>query len=98
MRRPVAAALAAAAATLAACSGGHSSPSHAAAPTPKPKPCPLTGSLPVTGQKIDRVALAVKIDNVDDARPQIGLDRADVVVEETVEGGLTRLFAVFQCD
>jgi len=43
------------------------------------------------------VALAMKIDNVDLGRPQAGIDRADVVVEETVEGGLTRLFAVFQC-
>jgi hypothetical protein len=47
---------------------------------------------------VDRVALGVKIDNVSDARPQAGLDKADIVVEETVEGGLTRLFAVFQCD
>jgi len=40
----------------------------------------------------------VKIDNIDLARPQSGVDKADVVVEELVEGGLTRLFAVFQCD
>ena len=40
----------------------------------------------------------MKIDNIDQARPQAGLDRADLVVEELVEGGLTRLFAVFQCD
>ena len=42
--------------------------------------------------------LAVKIDNVDVGRPQAGVDRADIVIEETVEGGLTRLFTVFQCD
>ena len=42
--------------------------------------------------------LAVKIDNVDVGRPQAGIDRADIVIEETVEGGLTRLFTVFQCD
>jgi hypothetical protein len=40
----------------------------------------------------------VKIDNIDAARPQSGIDHADIVVEELVEGGLTRLFAVFQCD
>jgi hypothetical protein len=62
------------------------------------KTCPLTGLPPKRGQDIKRVALAVKIDNVNDARPQAGLDRADLVVEETVEGGLTRLFTVFQCD
>jgi hypothetical protein len=62
------------------------------------KTCPLTGVPPKPGQKVSRVALAVKIDNVSDARPQAGLDRADVVVEETVEGGLTRLMAIFQCN
>jgi hypothetical protein len=60
--------------------------------------CPLTGLPPREGQKINRVALAVKIDNTDVARPQAGLDRADIVIEETVEGGLTRLMAIFQCD
>lgn len=45
-----------------------------------------------------RPALAVKIDNVDDARPQTGVDRADIVYEEMVEGNLTRLVAVFHSD
>lgn len=39
--------------------------------------------------------LAVKIDNAPDARPQTGLDAADVVYAEQVEGGLSRLMAVF---
>ncbi|MGI9023332.1 MAG: DUF3048 domain-containing protein [Acidimicrobiales bacterium] len=38
----------------------------------------------------------MKIDNVVAARPQAGVDAADVVYEEVVEGGLTRLLAVFQ--
>ncbi len=42
----------------------------------------------------DRV-VAVKIDNVADARPQSGLDAADVVYVEPVEGGFTRLAAVY---
>lgn len=50
------------------------------------------------GRNPNRVALAVKIDNIAPARPQAGVDHADIVVEEMVEGGLTRLFAVFQCD
>jgi hypothetical protein len=91
-----------------ACSGGSdpepsASPSPSASSTPSPRPvaiktCPLTGKPPTKDQRVNRVALAVKIDNVGEARPQAGLDRADIVVEETVEGGLTRLFAVFQCD
>ncbi|MET9086487.1 DUF3048 domain-containing protein [Streptomyces sp. NPDC004237] len=39
--------------------------------------------------------LAVKIDNVSAARPQTGLDSADVVYAEQVEGGLSRLMAVY---
>ncbi|MEU9332627.1 DUF3048 domain-containing protein [Streptomyces sp. NPDC048290] len=39
--------------------------------------------------------LAVKIDNVPQARPQTGLDAADIVYVEQVEGGLSRLMAVY---
>ncbi|MET8076566.1 DUF3048 domain-containing protein [Streptomyces sp. NPDC005303] len=39
--------------------------------------------------------LAVKIDNVGAARPQTGIDSADVVYAEQVEGGLSRLMAVY---
>jgi hypothetical protein len=59
---------------------------------------PLTG-LPVPDPGLlGRPALAVKIDNLDiggeTARPQTGLAFADVVVEEVVEGGITRFVAV----
>ncbi len=40
-------------------------------------------------------ALAVKIDNVRAARPQTGLEAADIVYAEQVEGGLSRLMAVY---
>lgn len=40
-------------------------------------------------------ALAVKVDNAADARPHTGLSGADAVVVEPVEGGLTRLVALF---
>jgi hypothetical protein len=43
----------------------------------------------------NRPAIVVKIDNVEDARPPVGINRADIVFEELVEGGLTRLAAVF---
>ncbi|GIT77346.1 MAG: hypothetical protein Ct9H300mP31_18770 [Acidimicrobiaceae bacterium] len=48
------------------------------------------------GNDIPRPALAVKIDNVTRAHPQSGVNQADVVYEELVEGGVTRLVAVFQ--
>ncbi len=43
----------------------------------------------------DGPVLVVKIDDTTQAHPQIGLDKADVVYIEQVEGGLTRLAAVF---
>jgi len=39
--------------------------------------------------------LVVKIDDTASARPQVGLEFADVIYIEQVEGGLTRLAAVF---
>jgi hypothetical protein len=58
---------------------------------------PLTGApLASADDIIDRPALAVKIDNHPDARPNhTGLARADIVFEEKVEGSLTRFAAVF---
>ncbi|MFE6194166.1 DUF3048 domain-containing protein [Streptomyces sp. NPDC057838] len=40
-------------------------------------------------------ALAVKLDNASAARPHTGVDAADVVYVEQVEGGLSRLMAVY---
>lgn len=57
---------------------------------------PLTG-LPLTDQaRLARPALTVKVENAAASRPQSGLDAADVVYEEVVEGGITRFLAVFQ--
>ena len=53
---------------------------------------PLTGR---PGEVPDRPALIVKIDNAPKARPQAGFNQADIVVEEAVEGGITRLFTLF---
>ena len=47
---------------------------------------------------IDGEILVVKIDDTTAARPQIGIDRADIVYIEQVEGGLTRLAAVFSSE
>ena len=44
---------------------------------------------------VDGPVLAVKIDDTRLARPQIGVEDADVVYIEQVEGGLTRLAAIF---
>lgn len=67
----------------------------------RPKPgvpkCPLTG-LDAPGGKVPaRPALMVKVDNYPEARPWTGIQYADIIFEEPVEGFITRLAAVFQC-
>jgi hypothetical protein len=54
---------------------------------------PLTG-LPASGAAPEHPAIVVKIDNSANSSPQVGLAKSDLVVEELVEGGTTRL-AVF---
>jgi hypothetical protein len=66
-------------------------------PPPEPIRCPLTGVELPPGVDINRPALAVKIDNHPRARPQSGLETADHVYEELVEGGLTRFMGIFHC-
>ena len=56
---------------------------------------PLTGLPDPTAASMRRSALTVKIDNTPLAHPQFGINEADVVYEEIVEGGITRLAAVF---
>ncbi len=60
------------------------------------------GTEPLTGlarrQPPERPAVVVKIDNVPAARPQSAINDADIVVEELVEGGMTRLAAVFHAN
>ncbi|MGI6588814.1 MAG: DUF3048 domain-containing protein [Peptococcia bacterium] len=43
-------------------------------------------------------AFAVVIDNTEKGRPQAGLEKADVIVEVPVEGGLTRFIAIICID
>ena len=62
-----------------------------------PPLCPLNGLPAPHGRVPHRAALAVKVENLPQARPQWGLDEADIVFEEPVEGGITRFIAVFQC-
>jgi hypothetical protein len=88
----------------AACGGGSESaaPERAAKPsttttTEAPPPvAPLTGLPDPSGVTQSRPVVSIKIDNVDDARPQTGVDAADVVWDEVVEGQATRLLAMFQ--
>ncbi|MFV0259009.1 MAG: DUF3048 domain-containing protein [Acidimicrobiales bacterium] len=59
-------------------------------------PAPFTG-LPLESALTARRAVIVKVDNHRDARPQTGLDRADIVFDYRAEG-VTRFAAVFHSD
>jgi hypothetical protein len=58
---------------------------------------PLTG-LPTDADRLAAPVLIAKIENSPNARPQSGLDAADIVIEEVVEGGITRFFVLFQSE
>ncbi len=99
------AAVTVAALSLAACGGSHrkavassssptpttTAPSTTAAPVPAaPAFNPFTG-----GKPSPNGVVAVKIDDTANGRPQVNIDKADIVYIEQVEGGLTRLLAVY---
>lgn len=84
---------------VAACGGGDKPTAAKKAPpstttTAIPK-APFTGLPDPTGVSLTRSSVAVKIENTPEARPQSGLDVADIVYEEVVDGGITRFWAVF---
>ena len=85
---------------LTACAGG----STIALPTQEPAPVYVTA--PLTGVQYEETtpealqlkkpSVACKIDNGSEApRPQSGLNSTDMVFDEMVEGGLTRLVAIW---
>jgi hypothetical protein len=94
-----------AAASLVACSnapGAATASPPPAAPDPQPSSTPASTPTPVrthpfTGASTsaDGPVLAVKIDNTRSAKPQLGLRSADIVYVEQVEGGLSRIMAIF---
>jgi hypothetical protein len=99
------AALLATLALVAGCSSGKpkahptTPPPTTASPTPSPTPKPTVPPLrsPFTGLPVAKLrpVLALKVDNAPLARPQTGLDKADIVYEEAVEGRTTRFLAIF---
>lgn len=56
--------------------------------------CPLSGDMVQDGTTTRR-PLAVMIENAPAARPQSGLDKADIVYEIMAEGGITRFLTIF---
>lgn len=54
-----------------------------------------SSAVPPTSAGARAHVLAVKVDNVDPARPQTGLDKADIIYVEQVEAGLSRMLATY---
>jgi hypothetical protein len=57
---------------------------------------PLTGLDAPSADAVQTRIVSVKIENSPAARPQTGLDKADIVYETLTEGGITRFNALFQ--
>lgn len=58
---------------------------------------PLTGVNDISAEAISRRPVAIMVNNVSTAQGvQTGVNRADIVYETEVEGGITRLMAVYQ--
>lgn len=67
---------------------------------PKTAVCPLNGEKYTEAEKeiwSKWRPLGVMIENHEEARPQSGLSKADVVYEAVAEGGITRFMAVYLC-
>lgn len=67
---------------------------------PKDQVCPLNGVMYTQVEKDSwskRRPLAVMIENTPDARPQSGLNNADIIFEVVAEGGITRFMPIFYC-
>ena len=91
--------LSAVALTLTACSS--SDPSSDGGPdSTKGSSQKLVEISPTTGKAMpngrpDHPVFIVKVENTEGGQPQYGLNKADMVMEELVEGGLTRLAAFY---
>jgi hypothetical protein len=72
-----------------------STPATTTTTAPVVPTAPLTGLPDPGGAALTRPALTVKIENTPEALPQWGITQADDVYEEIVNGGITRLAAIF---
>ena len=75
------------------------------APVPEPEPEPelvvYPYTNPLTGEGLEedigaRRPIAIMLNNLEKALPQLGVSQADVIYEIVAEGGITRMMALFQ--
>jgi hypothetical protein len=91
---------------LTACGGSGSSSPEANSSQSVQGGQTMTQYWPTTGLRVpsdqslplEHPVLVTKMDNTPSSAPQVGLSHADMVVEELVEGGLTRLAAFYYSD
>jgi len=76
-------------------------PTSTLSPSPSPEPSP-EATCPFSGLRGSLVPLAepvlISLDNAPEARPATGLNAADIVFENPVQGNSTRFVALFACD
>lgn len=71
------------------------------APVEEPEPYVPAGTNPLTGMPMEPVyeknrPVAVMLNNLKAAQPQLGVSQADIIYEVPAEGGITRMLGVFQ--
>lgn len=94
---------------LSACGGGSADtpqptpdPTPVATPTPEPTPTPYDGpenpltGMPIDAELVNRRPIAIMLNNIKAALPQLGVSQADVIYEVLAEGGITRMLGLYQ--
>lgn len=77
-------------------------PTPTPTPVPEPTPTPYNGLVnPLTGLPIDEAwvnarPIAIMLNNLKEAQPQLGQSQADIIYEVLAEGGITRMLGVYQ--
>ncbi len=92
--------------TFAGCGDGSDPQAAGGEPASSNGKSAALGTWPLTGEAVPEgmsaakkyPVLVLKMDNTPSSAPQVGLGSADLVVEELVEGGVTRLAAFYYSD
>ena len=70
-------------------------------PEPEPEPAVPAGMNPLTGLPMEPEyenlrPIAIMLNNLKAAQPQLGISQADIIYEVPVEGGITRMLCLYQ--
>lgn len=70
-------------------------PTPSSTPEPEGPVNPLTG-LPMEEERLNDRPIAVMLNNLKQAMPQLGVSQADIIYEVLAEGGITRMLGLYQ--